>query len=231
MATFSGVGQALFTCRGCSLSGTSPLLKFFFFRKTTTGPQATSEPGRGNDWEMVLDSKRFGSPGAGRGERAGRRGGNRRASSGTSFCQFLVVNLAHIPRPRGHFIPPATVTLPNLLVSQILKTSFSNTPIGRLRAIGLLEGLSFLLLLGIAMPLKYMAGMPLMVKYVGWAHGLLFVLYLVAVVQVTLVHRWTLLRVAGAVVASLVPFGPFILDGRLRKEEEALQQRKAKQAA
>jgi integral membrane protein len=111
-----------------------------------------------------------------------------------------------------------------------LKTTFSNTPIGRLRAIGLFEGISFLLLLGIAMPLKYMAGMPEAVKIVGWAHGVLFVLYIAAVVQVTLVHRWSFLRVAGAVVASLVPFGPFILDPRLRKEELALAQNPVRQS-
>jgi integral membrane protein len=131
---------------------------------------------------------------------------------------------------QGHLIVAGTVTLQNQTFKN-LKATFSNTPIGRLRVIGLLEGLSFLLLLGIAMPLKYMAGMPLMVKYVGWAHGLLFVLYLAAVMQATLVHRWSLLRVAGAVVASLVPLGPFILDGRLRKEEEARKHKAAKQAA
>jgi integral membrane protein len=112
-----------------------------------------------------------------------------------------------------------------------LKTSFSNTPLGRLRAIGLLEGLSFLLLLGIAMPLKYLAGMPLMVKYVGWAHGVLFVLYIAAVVQVTLVHRWSVLRVLTAMVASLLPFGPFILDKRLHREELALAQKPVRQRA
>ncbi len=52
-----------------------------------------------------------------------------------------------------------------------------NTPLNRFRAIALLEGLSFVLLLFIAMPLKYLAGMPLGVKVVGWAHGMLFVLY------------------------------------------------------
>ena len=47
--------------------------------------------------------------------------------------------------------------------------------IGRLRAIGMLEGVSFLVLLGVAMPLKYLAGMPAAVKIVGWVHGILFV--------------------------------------------------------
>lgn len=92
------------------------------------------------------------------------------------------------------------------------------TAIGRLRAIGMLEGLSFLILLGIAMPLKYMAGYPEAVKVVGSLHGLFFVLYLFAVAHVTFVHRWSILRVFGAFVASILPFGTFVLDAKLKKE-------------
>ena len=108
-----------------------------------------------------------------------------------------------------------------------------NTPISRLRTIGIYEGISFLVLLGIAMPLKYMAGIPEFVKYTGWAHGVLFVLYMLAVLQVTLAHNWSFSKVAMAVFASLVPFGPFMLDKRLLKAEEqkAADQKKAKQVA
>ncbi|MFE8602639.1 DUF3817 domain-containing protein [Archangium violaceum] len=95
-----------------------------------------------------------------------------------------------------------------------------NTSLGRFRAIALLEGLSFVLLLFIAMPLKYLAGMPLGVKVVGWAHGMLFVLYLLFLVEVAVVHRWPLVRILGAFIASLVPFGTFVLDARLRREEQ-----------
>ena len=95
------------------------------------------------------------------------------------------------------------------------------TPIGRLRILGMLEGASFLILLGIAMPLKYLAGMPLGVKLVGWAHGMLFVLYLLLLAEVAAVHRWPLVRILGAFIASLVPFGTFVLDARLRREEQA----------
>ena len=94
------------------------------------------------------------------------------------------------------------------------------TAIGRLRLIGIAEGISFLLLLGIAMPLKYVAGIPEMVKWVGWIHGLLFVLYLAAVAHVTFLHRWSVLRVAGAFLAALLPFGTFVLDAKLRREEK-----------
>jgi integral membrane protein len=93
------------------------------------------------------------------------------------------------------------------------------TPIGRLRAVGLLEGTSFLVLLFIAMPLKYFAGMPLAVKLVGWAHGVLFVLYLLALGHAASSRQWPLLRVGAGFIASLVPFGPFIFDVWLRREE------------
>ncbi len=94
--------------------------------------------------------------------------------------------------------------------------------LGRLRAIGLLEGLSFIVLLGIAMPLKYLAGMPEMVRVVGMAHGVLFMLFGLAVVQVAVERRWPLTRVVMALAASVLPFGPFIFDARiLRRELEA----------
>lgn len=95
------------------------------------------------------------------------------------------------------------------------------TPIGRLRVIGFLEGISYLVLLGIAMPLKYLAGMPMAVKMFGWAHGVLFVAFCAALLQVFLVHRWSLFKAGIAFVASLLPFGTFVLDRRLRDEERA----------
>ncbi|MEP7128906.1 MAG: DUF3817 domain-containing protein, partial [Chitinophagales bacterium] len=65
-----------------------------------------------------------------------------------------------------------------------MKLNFSNTSIGRLRLAGITEGISFLVLLFIAMPLKYFADIPEAVKYTGWLHGLLFILYLVALANV-----------------------------------------------
>jgi integral membrane protein len=88
--------------------------------------------------------------------------------------------------------------------------------LNRLRVVGLLEGASFLLLLGVAMPLKYLAGMPEMVRIVGWTHGLLFVSFLAVVAQVARRMAWPYDRVAGAVAAALLPFGTFVLDRRLR---------------
>jgi len=96
-------------------------------------------------------------------------------------------------------------------------------PVPTLRRLTLIEGVSFLLLLGIAMPLKYLAGMPLAVKIVGWAHGLLFVAFCFALLRTMLVMDWTLRRGAAVFVASLLPFGPFFLDRRMRQwERESL---------
>jgi integral membrane protein len=92
------------------------------------------------------------------------------------------------------------------------------TPLGRFRAVALAEGLSFIVLLFIAMPLKYLAGMPLAVKVTGMLHGVLFVLYLLSLVEAGVTYRWAPFRWVGALGASLVPFGVFVLDARLRQE-------------
>ena len=97
------------------------------------------------------------------------------------------------------------------------------TSIGRLRTIGLIEGISFLVLLGVAMPLKYFAGLPQVVTAVGWIHGLLFITFCIALTQAHQEAKWTLWRTGGVLIAALLPFGPFVIDSRLRKEDEALR--------
>lgn len=97
------------------------------------------------------------------------------------------------------------------------------TSIGRLRAIGIVEGISFLLLLGVAMPLKYFAGFPQAVTAAGWLHGLLFITFSVALAQAHQEAKWTIWRAGGVLIAGLLPFGPFVIDRRLREEDQALQ--------
>jgi integral membrane protein len=92
--------------------------------------------------------------------------------------------------------------------------------IRNLRVIGILEGISFLVLLCIAMPLKYFMGIPLAVKYVGWAHGVLFILYIPAVFLARKAMQWNFFQVLVALAASLVPFGTFVLDRQLIKREK-----------
>ncbi len=95
------------------------------------------------------------------------------------------------------------------------------TPVGRLRALGMIEAVSFLVLLSIAMPLKYFANLPEAVRIVGWVHGILFIGFFVALMLARDAMRWSLRWTALVLLAALLPFGPFVIDGRLRKEDEA----------
>lgn len=90
-----------------------------------------------------------------------------------------------------------------------------NTWLGRLRIVAFLEGISYLVLLGIAMPLKYMANKPEAVQTVGMAHGVLFVAYCLLLLAVAVGRKWSFKTVALAFIASLVPFGTFWADAKL----------------
>ena len=90
-----------------------------------------------------------------------------------------------------------------------------NSPVPLLRRLALIEGISFLILLFIAMPLKYLAGMPLAVVVTGWIHGVLFVLFALALLRTKLIAKWPLGRCAMVFVAALLPFGPFVIDRRM----------------
>lgn len=81
---------------------------------------------------------------------------------------------------------------------------------------GRVEALSFLLLVGVAMPLKYLADEPEAVRVVGMAHGVLFLVYVLALVGAAAEHRWPLRRTALGVLASLVPIGPLWFERHLR---------------
>ncbi len=89
-----------------------------------------------------------------------------------------------------------------------------------LRIVGLIEGVSFLLLLGIAMPLKYFAGMPEAVKVAGWAHGVLFVVLCLLLVAAGILADWKIRRQGMIFLMALVPFGPFLIDGRLKRYDD-----------
>ena len=96
-----------------------------------------------------------------------------------------------------------------------------SSSIGRLRLAGLVEGTSFLVLLFIAMPLKYLADKPEAVSIVGWVHGVLFVLFGVALLIAMQDEGWSLKKAAVIFIAAVVPFGPFVIDRQLKREQEA----------
>lgn len=97
------------------------------------------------------------------------------------------------------------------------------TEIGRLRVVSMLEGLSFLVLLGVAMPMKYLAHDPSLVRVMGRVHGGLFVLFAIAVAGAATAASWNARRVAVAFVSSMLPFGAFWFERQLREEQRSLE--------
>ena len=89
--------------------------------------------------------------------------------------------------------------------------SLLNTSLGRLRIVAFLEGCSYLLL-GLTMILKYKYAILQPNYVVGLAHGLLFVLYIALVLQVSFLHKWNLLKMFWAFLSSIIPFGTFYAD-------------------
>ena len=89
--------------------------------------------------------------------------------------------------------------------------------IGRLRLTGFVEGVSYLLLLFIAMPLKYIWGIPEAVRMAGSAHGILFILFIFFIIQAAVEKSWTRRQVGVALLSSVIPFGTFYADRHLFK--------------
>ena len=85
-------------------------------------------------------------------------------------------------------------------------------------AVAIAEGISFLVLMLIAMPLKYFADQPLAVTLVGWAHGILFVGFLVMSLEVKNLLRKNFFWLVKAFIASILPFGTFVLEKQMRKD-------------
>ena len=92
-----------------------------------------------------------------------------------------------------------------------------NTALRNLTIMGYLEGTSFLLLLCIAMPLKYMMGISEGVKYIGMAHGILFIAYILILMMAAIKIKMPLWAIPAGVLGSFLPFGPFIFDHFLKK--------------
>ncbi|MHC5201574.1 DUF3817 domain-containing protein [Myroides sp. LJL119] len=91
------------------------------------------------------------------------------------------------------------------------------------KLIATLEGISLLLLLFVGMPLKYVLESPLTVKYVGWAHGLLFIAYVVLATVLKPDEKWSFKTYVLVLIASLLPFGTFVMEAKLLKNHPALK--------
>ena len=92
------------------------------------------------------------------------------------------------------------------MVKELFKTA-----LGRLRIIAFIEGCSYLLL-SFTMILKYKFSMPQPNYVVGLAHGILFVLYIVLLLQVSFLQKWSIVKMFWAFIASLIPLGTFYAD-------------------
>lgn len=80
------------------------------------------------------------------------------------------------------------------------------------KIIALLEGISLLALLFFAMPMKYIFANPLFVKYIGMAHGLLFILYIALAILLKVEQKWDFKKLGIVCIASVVPFGTFYIE-------------------
>ncbi|MCX2575316.1 DUF3817 domain-containing protein [Pedobacter sandarakinus] len=86
------------------------------------------------------------------------------------------------------------------------------------RKVAVAEGISYLALLFIAMPIKYLLHYNEVVKYTGWVHGILFIAYGSTLIMAWQEQKWKFTKALTIFVASLLPFAPFIVDKRLKDE-------------
>jgi integral membrane protein len=90
------------------------------------------------------------------------------------------------------------------------------TALGRYRLLGFIEGLSLLILMGVAMPIKYVWDNPFWVQKIGMVHGILFVLYAIETFRIASERQWSFRMITlPLLIGSILPFGTFVADHRL----------------
>lgn len=94
-----------------------------------------------------------------------------------------------------------------------------NTALGRLRLVGIIEGISYLVLL-VCTALKYTLDRPELVRTPGMVHGILCIIFVIALIDVHINYKWTFKKSLIALVASLLPFGNFVIDAKLLRTTE-----------
>lgn len=85
------------------------------------------------------------------------------------------------------------------------------------RIVAFLEGISYILLLFIATPIKYLAHDPQYVKLLGMPHGILFILYVVLAVMLKPEFNWDNKQFRGVLLAAIIPFGTFFIEKKYLK--------------
>ncbi|MBO0930626.1 DUF3817 domain-containing protein [Fibrella aquatilis] len=100
--------------------------------------------------------------------------------------------------------------------------TFINSPKIRLRVVGITEGVSLLILVLVGVPLKHMANYPNVVQLMGPIHGLLFVLYVLTIIQAKTEYDWPLGKTLLAILASFIPGGTFYADYTIFRHLRAL---------
>ena len=93
--------------------------------------------------------------------------------------------------------------------------------IQKFRFLSFLEGLSFLVILFITMPLKYMFDSPMPNKIIGMVHGVLFLLYIVFAIFLKVEFNWSNKKLAVILLVSIIPFGTFWADKKYFKNSTA----------
>jgi integral membrane protein len=93
----------------------------------------------------------------------------------------------------------------------------SNDRLTQINRVGTFESVSLLILLLVAMPMKYIWGDPTLVKWVGMIHGILFIAYVAVVMRAHAETRWPLSYTFWGIMSSFIPFGPTLFVKELRK--------------
>jgi integral membrane protein len=96
----------------------------------------------------------------------------------------------------------------------------SNIAETRFARIAFWEGVSYLALLFIAMPLKYFFDIPKAVTYTGWAHGFLFIMYYLFLLPARTSGNWSIKFSIWAALAAWIPFATFVLEKQILKKEK-----------
>ena len=101
---------------------------------------------------------------------------------------------------------------------------FLTNSLYRFRKLALVEGISFLLIIFVSMPLKHWMGIPIVNKYFGWAHGILFIIYVVLAIEILVRRKVDFIQFLRIIIASIIPFGTFFNEKMLREQQEKFDQ-------